>query len=185
MANGNLTQRHQWRSLEGLLFIFVCLFLLFLFLNIILVSIFAFITSSSCLPSRSFAYILRLPVQCFLRNCANKQVSASLTVSCAFPCTHFLLFICLFYAILMYQILFYITIYEGKAIFNKGGKRISIRGKEILPTTEHFFLSSMLLEKLTQITKMGKWRITKSCNLAGSLNVRYLYFRPVRAAQYC
>lgn len=43
----------------------------------------------------------------------------------------------------------------------------------------------MLLEKLTQITKMGKWRITKSCNLAGSLNVRYLYFRPVRAAQYC
>lgn len=43
----------------------------------------------------------------------------------------------------------------------------------------------MLLEKLTQITKMGKWRITKSCNLAGSLNVRHLYFHPVRAEQYC
>lgn len=43
----------------------------------------------------------------------------------------------------------------------------------------------MLLEKSTQITIMGKWRITKLCNWAGSLNIRYLYFSPVRGLQYC
>lgn len=87
----------------------------------------------------------------------------------------------MFCTILMYWVfLHYYVLYERNAIFNKReNEEIKNKKKYSQP------LSSMLLEKLTQITIMGKWRITKLCSLAGSLNVRYLYFIPVRAAQYC